>query len=54
MDIDHKRLSVGIFRCVPFYKVYRSDPHPPGVSGTFMLFLLCLFAAIRGFRTFSF
>lgn len=29
MDIDHKRLSVGIFRCVPFYKVYRSDPTLP-------------------------
>lgn len=24
---------------VPRYKLYHSDPHPPGVSGTFMLIL---------------
>ena len=36
-DIDHKRLSGDILRCVPFYKLYRSDPHPPAVSGTLML-----------------
>ena len=41
-DIDHKLLSGDILRCVLFYKLYCSDPHHPGVSGTFILILLFL------------
>lgn len=33
---DRKRLSGDILRCVPFCKLYHSDPHSPGVSGTCM------------------